>query len=230
MTRSVALWLGLLSLGAAWLLPLERLLPGPFSAHMTMHMAVVAVAAPLIALGVAGGRLDPVQHAPALFAPIPASVVELVVVWLWHTPVLHHAARHSPWVAAIEQCSFLASGLLVWVSAFGGQTSERGERGAAGVVALLLTSMHMTLLGALLALPPRPLYRHPHHTVGGLGALADQHLGGAIMLLVGGVAYLAGGVWLTAQLLARRRGEETLAAAPAEASSSAEALPLRGGP
>ena len=36
-----------------------------------------------------------------------------------------------------------------------------------------------------------------------IAALADQHLGGAIMLLVGGVAYLAGGLWLTAGLLRR---------------------------
>ena len=27
--------------------------------------------------------------------PIPASVLELVVVWAWHAPALHHAARHS---------------------------------------------------------------------------------------------------------------------------------------
>jgi putative membrane protein len=35
----------------------------------------------------------------------------------------------------------------------------------------------------------------------GLTALEDQHLGGAIMLLVGGVSYLLGGLWLTMGLL-----------------------------
>jgi putative membrane protein len=60
--------------------------------------------------------------------------------------------------------------------------------------------MHMTLLGALLALAPRPLYAHgaEYH---GLTALEDQHLGGAIMLLVGGVSYIAGGLALTVRLL-----------------------------
>ena len=71
-------------------------------------------------------------------------------------------------------------------------------RAAAGVVALLLTSMHMTLLGALLALSPRPLYAHAGH---GPSALDEQHLGGAIMLGVGGVSYLAGGLWLSVRLL-----------------------------
>jgi putative membrane protein len=164
-----------------------------FAVHMTMHIGVVAVAAPLLALGVAGGRLDPVRKLPALFAPIPASIVELIVVWAWHAPALHHVARHTTAGLLAEQATFLSTALLVWLSAFGGDARQRRNRTAAGVVALLLTSMHMTLLGALLALAPRPLYAH--------AGLDDQHLGGAIMLLVGGAAYLAGGLWLTAELL-----------------------------
>jgi putative membrane protein len=36
---------------------------------------------------------------------------------------------------------------------------------------------------------------------GQLDPLEDQHLGGAIMLAIGGVSYLAGGLWLTAGLV-----------------------------
>ena len=196
--RRVLLILGLLALAAAWLGPLPRLAGQAFFAHMTMHMGVVALAAPLLALGVAGGRLDPVREAPKLFAPVPASLLELVVVWAWHAPALHMAARHGAAALVVEQGMFLLSGLFVWLSAFGGDSS-RG-RSAAGVVGLLLTSMHMTLLGALLALSPRPLYTHAGGFAG-LAPLEDQHLGGAIMLTAGGVSYLAGGLWLTAGLL-----------------------------
>jgi putative membrane protein len=182
--------LGFSTLAAAWLGAFGWLLPGPFSAHMTMHMAVVAVAAPLLAFGVAGTRFDPVPRWPRAFAVVPASIAELVLVWAWHTPALHHAARHSGNVFVYEQGSFLLSGLWLWASAVGG---DRRERAGAGIVALLLTCMHMTLLGALLALPPRPLYHH--------GTLADQHLGGAIMIVLGGAAYLCGGLWLAVGLL-----------------------------
>jgi putative membrane protein len=220
--RAVSLVLGLVVLAAAWLGPLPALLPGPFSAHMAMHMAVVAVAAPLVALGVAGGALDPVRRVPALFAPIPASLVELLAVWIWHAPALHHFARHSALGVVLEQGTFLGSGLLVWIAAFGGDRRQRKERIAQGGVALLLTSMHMTLLGALLALPPRALYAHAAHghvASGALSPLADQHLGGAIMLIVGGVVYLAGGLALTVELFQRFRAER----APTEARAAREA-------
>jgi putative membrane protein len=198
--RRALLILGLLMLAAVWLGPLPQCARQAFCAHMAMHMGVVAVAVPLLAVGLAGGRLDPARHAPRLFAPIPASVLELVVVWAWHAPALHHAARHGTAGLAAEQGTFLLAGLLVWLSAFGGDARRSGSRRAAGIVGLLLTSMHMTLLGALLALTPRPLY---HHTEGvtGLTPLDDQHLGGVIMLLVGGLSYLLGGLWLTAGLL-----------------------------
>ncbi len=125
------------------------------------------------------------------------------MVWARHAPAPHHAARHSAAWLAIEQGMFLASGLFVWLAAFGGDARRGGGRSAAGVIGLLLTSMHMTLLGALLALTPRPLYHHAAHAGGGhgLSPLDDQHLGGAIMLLAGGIAYLLGGLWLMVGLL-----------------------------
>lgn len=203
------LTLRLLGLTAAWLGPLPQLAHKAFFAHMTMHMVVVAVAAPLLALAVAGGRFDPVRKIPWLFAPIPASLLELVVVWAWHAPALHHVARHTTTGLFAEQGTFLFTGLLVWLSAFGGDAQHGVNRRGAGVVALLLTSMHMTLLGALLALTPRPLYAHAAG-FSTLTALEDQHLGGAIMLIVGGVSYLAGGLWLTLGLLRETAGRRLL--------------------
>jgi putative membrane protein len=198
--RCAFLLVGLLTLGVAWLGPLPELAREAFFAHMTMHMAVVAVAAPLLAAGIRGGRLDLARKAPRLFAPIQASIVELVIVWAWHTPALHHAARHYTAVFIAEQGSFLIAGCFLWLAAIGGDRLDIKNRSAAGVIGLLLTAIHMTLLGALLALSPRPLYAHAGE-FSGLRALDDQHLGGAIMLLVGGISYLFGGLWLTLRLL-----------------------------
>lgn len=207
--RGLMLSLGLGCLAAAWIGPLPRLAGEAFWAHMTMHVAVVAVAAPLIALSIAGGRFDPVDRLPWLFSPIPASLVELAIVWAWHAPTLHHAARGGAWGLAVEQAMFLTVAVWVWLSSFGGDAMQGTHRAAAGVFALLLTSMHMTLLGALLAMTPRTLF---HHTHGGLDPLTDLHLGGAIMLLVGGLSYLIGGLWLTGLILRRKRSAGRLPA------------------
>jgi len=197
---------GLAVLGAAWLGPLPAWSRQSFAAHMAMHMAVVALAAPLLAAGLGGSRLDPVHRWPALFAPVAASMAEFLVVWAWHAPALHHAARAGAGMLVLEQGTFLAVGLGLWLAALGGDPEQRRERSVAGIGALLLTSMHMTLLGVLLALAGRPLYAHAGHVPAGLTALQDQHLGGVLMLALGGAAYLGGALWLLAGLLRERAG------------------------
>ena len=195
-------------LALVWLGPLHKLAPGPFAAHMTMHMGVVAIAAPLLAFAIAGGPYDPARRWAWLFPPLPVSVLELIAVWSWHAPGPHTWARTTTTGLVLEQTTFLVTGLVLWLAAFGGDVTRRVERSAQGGVALLLTSMHMTLLGALLALPPRALYaHHAHHAHGDLTPLEDQHLGGAIMLVIGGLVYLVGGLMLAAQLLKRIHAE-----------------------
>lgn len=211
MKRSIVLVFGWLTLGALWWGPLPELARDSFAAHMAMHMGVVAIAAPLLAIGVAGTSFDPVRRMPAMFPPVAISLVEFVIVWVWHAPALHHMARHNVAGLLVEQGTFFAAGFLLWLSALGGDAPLRSERAGAGVAALLLTSMHMTLLGALLALTPRVLYAHGGHETR-LTPLEDQHLGGAVMLAVGGVSYLAGGLWLTAGLVRSRiRKREAMA-------------------
>ncbi|TWT94320.1 cytochrome c oxidase assembly protein [Neorhodopirellula pilleata] len=196
--------LGWLVLLVAWMGPLPELAQVSFAAHMTLHMAVVAVAAPLISIGVAGMRFDPVKRFPSWFAPVPASIAELVIVWAWHAPGLHHFARHTVVGFVIEQSMFLSAGVWVWLSAFGGSRPRTQSRSGAGVIGLLLTSMHMTLLGALLVMSPRLLYSH-HQSYGPWDPITDQHVGGAVMLIVGGAAFLAGGLWLTKDLVSDRQ-------------------------
>ncbi|MGP7795039.1 cytochrome c oxidase assembly protein [Sphingomonas sp. CLY1604] len=184
MTRGLLLAAALL-LGVGW-----SLSGGAMTGHMVAHMIAVAIAAPLLALAVQGAQWDPALRWPRLASPLPAALIEAVVVWGWHVPALRALAAHHPaWLVA-EQASFLAAGLLLWSAVLAPQHR------AAGVVALLVTSMHMTLLGALIGLAPRPLYMHH-----GPQALADQQLAGVVMLLVGGIAYLAGGLALLARLL-----------------------------
>ena len=200
MTRAALSALAAALLAGLWLGPLPALARESFAAHMTMHMGVVAVAAPLLAFAVAGSARDPIRRLPALGLPLIASLIELVIVWGWHAPAMHHAARQATWALALEQGSFLVAGIALWLAAFGGAGEQRRLRAGSGMAALLFTSMHMTLLGALFGLANRPLFQHTV-AAGESAALADQHLGGAIMLLAGGASYLGGGLWLAARML-----------------------------
>jgi len=172
--------------------------------HMTAHMLSVAIAAPLIAIGLAGGSLDPAARWPRL-QPLPASLIELAVVWGWHLPAARALALHPVGLLA-EQASFLLAGLLLWSAVLGAMDGAAVSRRAAGVGALLLTSMHMTLLGVLIGLAPQPLYPQ-HHVPTGFDPLTDQQLGGVIMLLLGTGSYLIGGLAALATLLRQRSGE-----------------------
>lgn len=209
--RTGPLAAGLILLLAAWAGPLPAMSEASFAAHMALHLAVVAVAAPLIALGLpdAGDWLRPwVPRGLAALALAPvAAALEMVVVWGWHAPALCRAARSGTGWHVAEQGSWLGVGLLLWMSALA--SARQGGDGAGwgpwgGVLALLLTSMHMTLLGALIGLAPGTLYDMA--AVAGLPPLGltpldDQRVGGILMLAVGGTVYLAGGLWLLAVAL-----------------------------
>jgi len=190
---------GLALVAAAWALAAA---PLAMTGHMAAHMLAVAVAAPLLAWGIAGSWADPAERRPRIVTPLAMSVVELAVVWGWHLPALRDLAARSAVALAAEQASFLLAGLLLW-SAVLGTRAAPAERRAGGVAALLLTSMHMTLLGALIGLAPRPLYGHAH--AGMLDPLADQQLGGVVMLTVGAASYFVGGLAMLAGLV--RSGE-----------------------
>ena len=147
---------GFLALLLIWAGPLLSAWRGSFAAHMLAHMGVVAIAAPLIAIGISDKMPSARSSIPLLTAVAPAA--------MW-------------------------------------------ARDAAGGLALVLTSIHMTLLGALLSLASRPLYGVGDVTCFGLVLEAgqDQALGGVVMLMIGAVVYLAGGVFLLSRLLSDRR-------------------------
>lgn len=198
--RRSALISGSVVLGAAWALAAAG---HGLTGHMAAHMAAVSIAAPLMALGLAGTRFDPATRWPRTVTPIPMMLVELAVVWGWHTPALRAWVAHSGHGLAVEQAMFAAAGLFLWSACLGTRDDTSSTRRAAGIIALLLTTMHMTLLGVLVALAPRVLFAGAGLASLGvtLTPIADQQVAGVVMLLVGAGSYLLGGMALLSRLL-----------------------------
>jgi putative membrane protein len=189
--RAVLCLAGVAVLTFAWLGPLPEAVRQSFTAHMLLHMTVVGLGVPLVAAGTLPKR--PAAAGQSL--TVAASLIDLVVVWVWHAPHLHHASRSNGAVLALEQASFAAAAFLLWRTALMAPPF-------AGAVAMFMTAMHMTLLGALLGLAPRMLYMGHGSGGGGHGAdLADQQLGAVLMMALGSVIYLGAAMALSGRAL-----------------------------
>lgn len=200
-------WLlaGFVILAGLWLGPLPAMSRTAFSAHMLLHLGVVALVAPLLAAGLVrwGLQLGPQMRGwmTLVFA------MEMVVVWGWHAPALHEAAARHVWVFVIQQLSFLLVGLAVWCV---GLAAQRRSDLVTAMLGFALTLMHMTMLGVLLLMAPKLIYP-AELCLGAFGfaQLEDQRFGGVLMAAWGGLAYLAGGILLGYRML--WRGSDPLA-------------------
>src|SRR5690606_17241260 len=172
-------WVGILILALLWLGPLPALSRTAFSAHMLLHLGVVALAAPVLALGLvrSGRRLRTGER--FVTAAVLIFSLEMLVVWGWHLPALHEAAARQVGLFVREQLAFVLCGAAVCWLAW--SVRRRTEL----VVALLgsaLTLMPLTILGVLLLLAPRLLYL-AELCMGlyGFPELDDQRPGGVLM-------------------------------------------------
>lgn len=194
-------WLGAstLILAILWLGPLPALSAESFTAHMVLHLGVAVVAGPLLGIGLVKAGLTGLAVRSMVVGALLASLLEMLVVWSWHAPLLHTRASVNDAVFVFQQATFLVAGALIWQVSFAGQTKLADGVGA---LAMLMTFMHMTILGALLTLAPELLYEsslYSGDTVA--GHLEDQRYGGILMAVGGSFPYLIGGLWLARRLI-----------------------------
>ena len=222
--HAIAFAAGWLATAAALVSPLDALGNRLFSAHMVQHEVLMIVAAPFFVLGRPLGvwawamplawrrGLGGFFHHPGwrtpwrvVTAPFAAWIVHALTLWLWHVPVLFEAALASPAIHAAQHTSFLVAALLYWWSVAGVGAGGR-QRGTA-MLSLFTTMIHTGALGALLTLSPEPWYpAYSGRTLAfGIDPLEDQQLGGLVMWIPAGFAYVACGLATAAHWLRRPR-------------------------
>jgi putative membrane protein len=226
--RRQAAWFGggWIALALALASPLDSAGSFSFAAHMVQHEFLMIVAAPMLVLGRPLGiwvwglppawrrRTGAATRNPAVSAawdaltrPLSAWLLHFAALWMWHVPATFQAGLASNGVHALQHASFLFSALLFWWAVLGRQHGAQGStqgRGAA-ILYLFTTMMHTGALGALFTLSESVWY--PYYgskaQAFGLTALEDQQLGGLIMWIPGGLAYVAAGLVLCAHWLGR---------------------------
>jgi putative membrane protein len=215
-------WLALL---AALVSPLDSLGSRLFSAHMVQHELLMVIAAPLLVMGrplaawTWAFDLPTRQRVGRAFQsagwqscwqlltdPVVAWGLHAIALWAWHIPSLFGAALRNEGWHVLQHASFLGTALLFWWSALG--SDPRATRGAGVAVASLFTTMlHTAALGALLSLAPTPWYEPYIATSNALGIdpVEDQQLGGLVMWVPAGLAYVIAALALLGRLLVRQR-------------------------
>jgi putative membrane protein len=202
----------------ALLSPLEGLTKPLLSAHMVQHILLITVAPPLLVLGkpeVAwlwalpdGWRhsLPRQRRMRAVFSflspcakPIPAAIIHMATLWIWHSPTLFDAAVSADWLHWLEHVLFFGTALLFWRAVI--KASSGREAAAAALIACFLTLLQSGLLSALLSFARQALYQTPEPVAWGMSPLEDQQLAGAIMSLPMCAIYLGAGLAMALRLL-----------------------------
>jgi putative membrane protein len=220
-----AFGLGWLALVSALVSPLDALGSQLFSAHMVQHELLMVVAAPLLVIGrplaTWTWAFPPAQRRvvgrwfqsrgwarlwTTLTDPLVAWALHALVLWTWHIPTAFDAALlHEGWHILQHAC-FLGSALFFWWAVLG--HDPRGRYGAGHSMAYLFTTMlHTAALGALLSLAPTPWYIPYILQAGALGLdpVEDQQLGGLVMWVPAGLAYLIAALAVIGRTLLRLR-------------------------
>jgi len=186
--------LGWFVLAGAVLSPLCSLSVALFSARIAQHMLITLVAAPLLVLGrteaalaaavsIGGNWSREVTRPELAIGPIAFAAA----LWIWHFPGPYDATLQSSTVYWAMHLTLIASSILLWRALL----RDRAVCPGCGLVASLVTSVQMCVLGALLTLSPRPWFAVHEATTAawGFSQLEDQELGGLLMWVPGGALF-----------------------------------------
>ncbi len=202
--RALYFLLGVLVIWLALLSPIDVLADEYlFSVHMLQHLLLIAIAPPLLLLGIPNSIWESIERRfggveQVLSKPVLAWLVGVGTVVIWHLPALYNATLANGAIHVFEHLCFLATATLFWYPII------RVRLSAPGALIYLMAATHiMTILGIFLAFLPRllyPAYAQPADTLGilvlirngwGISARDDQQIAGLIMAIPGGAGYLA---------------------------------------
>ncbi|HET8947020.1 MAG TPA: cytochrome c oxidase assembly protein [Candidatus Polarisedimenticolia bacterium] len=182
--------------------------------HMVQHLLLMTVAPPLIFLGEPvlalrrGWSHETIPPGDPRRRPALGRLVHPAVCWLaatvtliaWHIPALFGLALRSPAWHAVEQASFLVSGLLFWWPVVQPWPS-RAEPRWSTVLYLFLATLPCDILAGFLVFSDRIAYSIYLGSSPGVAVLEDQQCAGAVMWTCVTLIYLVAGAIVSMQLL-----------------------------
>jgi cytochrome c oxidase assembly factor CtaG len=235
-------WAGFACLAAAFFSPLDTEALKVVSAHMAQHVLMADIAVPLMLIGVRNPVLQFFLPRPvleplarrhvlrALFrrlrSPIVAIPVYTLVLYGWHVGPAFTAALQNDFVHSLQHQSFIVFSALVWWPLI--EPNHRRMPGHLWKIPYIVGARLPTMfLGMAFVVSQTAFYASFYGTgerAGGLSPIADQQLGGAIMMVVDIITLM---VVLTA-VFWRSASDDDADAAVREAAAEADLAAVHG--
>ncbi len=200
------------------------------SAHMLQHMLIADSAPALVLLAIRGplvffllpplllrplARIGPLRAAlGGLLHPGVAFAAWALAFGLWHIPIAYDfAVAHTP-AHDLEHLSFVLAGTLVWAQMIdpARRAALRRPERVGFAVALFAGGQALAYVLLFSFGPLYPTYADQPERLFGIGALADQRLAGAIMMVAQTVSLGLFAWFLFGRGLRRQRAGEGSAA------------------
>jgi putative membrane protein len=203
--------LGLLTILAALVSPIDVLGDQLLLMHMVQHLLLLDFAPILLILGLNKVLLRPVtrrvqsveRRAGFLAHPAFAVLAYAGFMWLWHIPTLYDAAVRNTSLHAVEHICFAAAGTLYWWHLLSPIRNRQRLGGMGPVAYMVSTKLLVGTLGIVLAFAPASFYpfyeHHPHYW--GLSPSEDQSMAGLLMALEQSIVMGIALVWVFVQML-----------------------------
>ena len=192
--------LGILVIFIAVLSPLHELGDNYlFSAHMLQHLLLILVAPPMLIMGTPGWLLRPLvsrtwalETARFLTKPVVAFVIFNVVIVFWHLPLLYELALRERGIHILEHLMFLASAAIMWWPILSPLPEVPRASYMVQMLYLFVQPTVSSILGAVITFSDGILYSWYAEAprIWSISAHDDQQIGGVIMWVPGGLAFL----------------------------------------
>jgi putative membrane protein len=171
-----------------------------FSAHMIQHMLLIFAMPPLILYGTPGWMLRPLLRDPRvlrlgrrLTRPAATFAIFNVVLVAWHLPPLYNLAMERHPIHIVEHLMIMAASVILWWPVLSPLDELARAAYPVQLLYLFVAGLPMVMVAIFITMAQEllyPFYSSAPRIWAPLTAHTDQHLGGLIMWIPGGLIFL----------------------------------------